>query len=262
MQVNLAHSPALAAGPAVAEGSGISDTAQPPAPTAFITGQSVLVKGGHAEVWEVVRVDGDRILAKLRGEGIKKTFSADQLTVADDSASGQGTIESDKDSEPQRAQDSVPVPVPSVINSTGTQKLRILVLDSMDSENPGEPAGFVMVASSASLVDIREEIKEDELEVPELFSFVVDGDLVKSAQEKKVHVEHFLTHGHVCIVRDGETVAEAAGQPTGESLPATFSSAQESRSFSRGDNKLPILVGYLSKCVRHIVAAMFALPDC
>ena len=253
--------PGRAAAPAVAEVSDISDSAQPPAPTAFITGQAVLVKGRHAEVWEVVRVDRDRIQAKLHGEGIKKTFGADQLIVADDRASDHGTFERDRNSKPQLAQDPVPVPVPTVVNSTGTQKLRVLVVDSIDSENPGEPAGFVIVASSASLVDVREEIKEDELEVPELFSFVVDGDLVKRAQEKKVRVEHFLAHGHVCIVRDGETAADAAGQPTGESPSATVSSASESRSISRGDTKLPVLVGYLSKCVRHIVAAMFALPD-
>lgn len=248
MQVNLAPSPRLAATPVVAEVADACDADQPSARTPFITGQAVLVKGRNAEVWDVVRVDRDRVQAKLRGEAIKKTFYANQLIAAEDGASDRGTMEGNRDSESQPAQDSVPVS--AVVNSTSTQKLRVLVLESINSKNPGEPAGFVMVASCASLVNVREEIKEDELEVPESFLFVVDGDLVKRTQEKKVHVEHFVAHGHVCIVPNGSTTVEAAGQPTRESTPVELSSP-DTRSGS-GGNKLPVLVGHLSKCVRLI----------
>ena len=250
LQVNLAPSPPLAVTAAVAEVADVSDAGQLSADIALSMGQAVLVKGRNAEVWDVVRVDCDRVQVKLRGEAIKKTFYANQLTVAEDCASDQGTIEGNGGSEPQPAQQD-PVPVPTVVNSTSTQKLRVLVLDSIGSKDPGEPAGFVMVASSASLVDVRKEIKEDELEVPESFSFVVDGDLVKSTQEKKVHVEHFVRHGHVCIVPHGDTVVEAAVEPTRESSSAEVSSAPDTRSVS-GGNKLPVLVGHLSKCVRLI----------
>lgn len=259
LQVNLAPSPTLAVTAAVAEVADVSDAGHLSAATAFITGQAVLVKGRNAEVWDVVRVDRDRVQAKLRGEAIKKTFYANQLTVAEHCASNQGTIEGNRGSEPQPAQDSVPVP--TVVNTTSTQKLRVLVLDNIDSKDPGEPAGFVMVASSASLVDVREEIKEDELEVPESFSFVVDGDLVKSTQEKKVHVEHFVPHGHVCIVPHGDTVVEAAGEPTRESPSVELSLAPDTRIVS-GGNKLPVLVGHLSKCVRLILLHQCCMITC
>lgn len=233
-----------------AEASDGFETGQPSARTVFSTGQAVLVNGRHAEVWDVVRVDGDLVQIKLRGEAIKKTVHAQQLTAADDYPADQGTIEDDPESEPQRAQNLVPVP--TVVHTTGTHKLRVLVLDSIETKKPGEPAGFVMVAPCASLVDVREEIREDELEVPDSFSFLVDGDLVKSAQEKKVHAEHFVPHGHVYVVPDPDvrTVVKPAGEPIGASVSANSLAAPETRGVSGGDNKLPVLVGHLSKCVR------------
>lgn len=262
MQAPTIHVPSTVAAEPVAGDPATAGAHTSSARASFGTGQAVSVKG-HPEVWDVVRVDAERdlIQVQLRGESIKKTFSAHQLVASGDATVPPSASERGAEPQPQPGR-HVPGPVEQLVTpaaaeparpavaATGTQKLRVFIADSADSGHPGEPAGFVMVASSASLVDVREEITEDELEVPESFSFVVDGDVVKRAQEKKVRMEHFIPHGHVRIVRDGEATAGPARQSAAGPASGESDAPEERGSVSAADGKLPVLVGHLSKCVR------------
>jgi len=207
-------------------------------------GQAVCVKG-HEEVWDVVRTDvaGGLIQVRLRGEAIKKTYPAHQLVLA--SSEPPSRAEESDDPEPAdraSATDAAGAGPGAAVYAGGTQKLRVVVGD--------HAAGFVMVLPSATLVEIRAEIVDDELEVPEPFSFVADDDVVKPTQEKKLRAAHFLASGHVQIVADGDGGAAGSARGTqGGGRLAEGAAAGAART-PESDGQLPVLVGHLSKCVR------------
>lgn len=249
--------------------------AEGPHDTGFATGQAVHVQG-HPEIWDVVRVDRGLIQVQLRGLAIKKTHPAHQLVLAgadsfDQSKSNANAAGTDDDVPESNQPDSTaarppqlsPAPAPSPpVASTEIQKIRVLVADTVDSES--DCPGVVFIAPSASLVDIRQEITEDGLEVPSRYSFVVDGDVVKSTQERKVRAEHLIAHGNgtILIIPGGALAATAAaaepppqvyavGGATGEQAAMNHGST----AVDRGENssaetvgELPVLAGHLSKC--------------
>ena len=135
-----------------------------------------------------------------------------------------------------------------------TQKLRVFVAPTRATESDrDEPVGFVMVPRQASLVDIRAEILDDELDVPTEFAFVVDGDIAKPSQERKIRAEHFLPGGCIRVsslanVARPDELREPLKEPQTDAMAmiSQKTGLSDSNPAYQASTDLPVLAGYLS----------------
>eukprot|EP01049_Picozoa_sp_SAG25_P011097 SAG25_NODE_1303_length_3350_cov_5.169904_2_plen_562_part_01 len=224
--------------PCIAESPALRDSQQAVSPEAAgaasgdppLRGQTVAVKGSP-ELWDVLSVEHDQVQVQLRGGQIRRRYPTEDIAPA-------------VPSEPPIASaENLPRPCAHA-GLLETRKLRVFLADTASAQ-VDDPVGFVMVSPSASLADVRHEIVDDELEVPAHFVFVVDGDIAKLSQEKKILADYLMQDGHVRVVpRPEAAVAGAKVTAAGAKVIMPPNDTGEDLSVM---TDLPVLAGHLSK---------------